>query len=174
MQIRTEMVKDYEQVFQLNEIAFGNREDEAKLVEKIRASEEFIPELSIVAEVAGEIVGHVLISGAMVIEDNLEHQVIVLAPIAVRPDYQGRGVGALLIEEGKRRASKLGFGVVLLIGYPSYYPRFGFVPARAHGLELRQFPVEDDVFQVCELYDVRKRFSKADNEHDTRLSSSPW
>ena len=151
MQIRTETAEDYEQVFQLNVTAFGNREDEGKLVERIRASEEFTPELSIVAVEAGEVVGHILLSGAKVVEDSREYPVIVLAPIAVRADYQGRGVGGLLIEEGKRRAAKLGFGAVLLIGHPSYYPRFGFVPARAQGLELLQFPVPDDVFQVCPL-----------------------
>lgn len=66
MLIRTERAEDYGQVFRLNEQAFGNREEEAKLVERIRASVEFIPELSIVAEVKGNVVGHILLSGAKV------------------------------------------------------------------------------------------------------------
>ncbi|CAM4243706.1 GNAT family N-acetyltransferase [Paenibacillus typhae] len=151
MLIRTEKAEDYGQVFRLNELAFGNREDEAKLVERIRASVEFIPELSIVAEEKGKVVGHILLSGAKVLGEKHEHPVIVLAPIAVHPDYQKQGIGGLLIEEGKRRAATMGFGAVLLIGYPSYYPRFGFVPAGVHGLELLQFPVPAEVFQICEL-----------------------
>ncbi|AIQ48428.1 GCN5 family acetyltransferase [Paenibacillus sp. FSL R7-0273] len=151
MQIRTEKTGDYGQVFRLNELAFGNREDEAELLERIRHSDQFIPDLSIVAERKGMIVGHILLSGAKVVDKELEHPVIVLAPIAVHPEYQGRGIGGLLIEEAKRRAASLGFGAILLIGHPSYYPRFGFVPAGVHGLELLQFPVPAEVFQVCVL-----------------------
>lgn len=151
MTIRTEAVQDYPQVFDVNFRAFGNREDESKLIERIRASEDFIPELSLVA-VEGEVVtGHALFSRAKVIDDTREHSVIVLAPLAVHPDVQKRGIGGQLIREGLRRSGELGYGLVLLIGHPAYYPKFGFVPARAYGLELKQFEVPDDVFQVCEL-----------------------
>ncbi|UQZ32620.1 GNAT family N-acetyltransferase [Paenibacillus sp. PK3_47] len=151
MIIRTETAGDYRGVFELNYRAFGNREDESRLIERIRDSEEFIPELSIVAEDNGAIVGHVLLSKAKVVSELTENDVLVLAPLAVHPDAQGRGTGGLLIEEAKRRSSGLGYSVILLIGHPGYYPKFGFKPARQYGLELLQFPVPDDVFQVCEL-----------------------
>lgn len=151
MIIRTESVKDIEEVYQLNVLAFGNREDESKLVERIRSSEHFVPELSIVAEIENEIVGHVLLSRATVEDQEKKSVVIVLAPIAVKPNYQRQGVGSRLIEEGIRRCRDLGYGAILLIGHPEYYPRLGFKSARKFGLELKQFEVPDDVFMVYEV-----------------------
>jgi putative acetyltransferase len=157
--IRTEGREDYEQVHEVNIEAFEQREDEALLVRRIRDSGTFVPELSIVAEQNGKIVGHLLMSKSAVHEGRLLndgqsetiHEVVVLAPIAVRPDYQGQGVGKHLIREGLKRCSELGFELVLLIGHPGYYPKFGFMPARPFGLELTQFTVPDEVFMVCEL-----------------------
>lgn len=153
MIIRNEAVDDFEEVYKLNYLAFGNREDESKLVERIRMSEEFVPGLSIVAEIDNEIVGHLLLSKAKV--ENYEKivDVIVLAPIAVKPYHQKQGIGSKLIEEGIRRCRNLGYSIILLIGHPSYYPRFGFQPARKYGLELKQFEVPDEVFMVYELED---------------------
>lgn len=151
MQIRTETAEDYREVFEVNYLAFGNREDESQLIEKIRKSEGFIPELSIVAVEEGKIKGHILLSKAIVEGERRKYDVIVLAPIAVHPDAQGRGIGGSLIEEGKQRCRELGYSVILLIGHPSYYPQFGFKPARTYALELLQFPVPDEVFQVCGL-----------------------
>lgn len=153
MIIRTETTADYSKVFQVNYEAFRNREDEPKLVEKIRESKQFIPELSLVAEENNEILGHLLLSKAEVINKNISHEVIVLAPIAVKPEFQNKGIGSQLIQEGLRRCRDLEYGIVLLIGHPTYYPRFGLKPARRYGLELKQFNVSDEVFMVCELID---------------------
>ncbi|WP_238403204.1 GNAT family N-acetyltransferase [Paenibacillus mesophilus] len=149
--IRVETESDYNQVFRLNVEAFGNREDEARLVERIRSSETFIPELSVVAVQDGAIVGHILLSEAEVADGNVRRKVIALAPIAVKPSMQKRGIGGALIREGLRRSQKLGYPLVLLIGHPSYYPKFGFRPARSFGLELKQFEVQDEVFMAAEL-----------------------
>ncbi|MDQ6421754.1 N-acetyltransferase [Paenibacillus sp. LHD-117] len=160
--IRTETSKDIEQVFDVNRAAFGNRDDEAQLVERIRRSEQFVAQLSIVAERDGDIIGHLLLSKAEVVDDESRHEVIVLAPIAVLPNVQKLGVGTRLIEEGLKRCKELGYGLVLLIGHPDYYPRFGFRPARSFGLELRQFEVPDDVFMVCELQENALRQIKGE------------
>ena len=151
VQIRTETKEDFKHVFNLNYLAFENRDDEAKLVERIRFSNCFIRELSLVAEKQGEIVGHVLLSKAKIIQENGEKEVLVLAPVAVNPSDQKKGIGSNLIDEVLRRAKDLGYGLVLLIGHPTYYPKFGFEPAKQHGIELTQFIVPDDVFMVCEL-----------------------
>ncbi|MCK8487404.1 N-acetyltransferase [Paenibacillus sp. MBLB2552] len=151
MIIRTETNSDYDEVFKLNYLAFGNREDESKLIERIRLSNEFIPELSLVAEINKEIVGHILLSKATVEGQGKKSIVIVLAPIAVKPNFQKQGIGSSLIEEGIRRCKALGYGILLLIGHPSYYPRLGFKPARKYGLELKQFEVPDEVFMVYEV-----------------------
>lgn len=79
------------------------------------------------------------------------HEVIVLAPVAVHPTFQKRGIGRKLIKEGLRKVKNMKYGLVLLIGHPTYYPKFGFKPARQFGLELRQFEVPDEVFMVCEM-----------------------
>ena len=153
MQIRTEIKNDYKHVFNLNYLAFKDRDDEAKLVERIRFSNYFIRELSLVAEEQGEIVGHALFSKAKIIRENGEKEVLVLSPVAVNPSVQKKGIGSNLIEEGLRRAKDLGYGLVFLMGHPTYYPKFGFQPAKQFGIELTQFNVPDDVFMVCELID---------------------
>lgn len=151
MEIRTERISDYEEVFQVNYLAFQNREDESRLVERIRLSDQFIPELSLVAVENHHIVGHVLFSKAEVVDEENSHEVIVLAPIAVMPSHQRRGVGSKLIHEGLKRCTELGYDVVFLIGHPSYYPKFGFKPAKKYGFDLKQFNVPDEVFMFCEL-----------------------
>ncbi len=151
MIIRTESIKDFKEVYNVNFLAFGNREDESKLIERIRNSEEFIPELSIVAEIDNEIVGHILLSKATVENKEGQQEVIVLAPIAIKPIYQKQGIGSKLINEGLKRCEELGFNIVFLIGHPEYYPKFGFKPARRFGVDLKQFEVPEDVFMVCEL-----------------------
>ncbi len=151
MRIRTESVADNDGVYQVNVKAFDNREDEARLVERIRNSEGFIPELSIVAEQDNEIVGHLLLSKVVVQDGEKLYDMIALAPIAVMPNVQKQGIGRALIHEGLDRCRTLGYELVFLIGHPEYYPKFGFQPARQHDFELKQFEVPDNVFMVCEL-----------------------
>jgi putative acetyltransferase len=155
--IRTESQNDHKEVFKLNYEAFGKRDNEFKLVERIRSSEEFIPELSIVAELNNQIIGHILLSKAKVVNQKKAQDVIVLAPIAVRPDFQKQGAGSQLIFEGIRRTKDLGYGIILLIGHPTYYPKIGFKPARTFGIELNQFRVSDDVFMVLEVVEGELR-----------------
>jgi putative acetyltransferase len=149
--IRTENHTDYNDVFDLNNRAFGNREDESRLIDRIRNSNGFIPELSIVAEQDDQLVGHILISKAKVNDHHHPEEVLVLAPIAVDPRIQRSGIGKKLMEEGIRRSKELGYGLLFLIGHPTYYPQFGFLPARKFGFDLKQFQVPDDVFMVLEL-----------------------
>lgn len=151
MNIRSEKTEDYQELYQLHYVAFGNRVDESKLVDRIRASEEYVPDLSLVYEEEGRVLGHALFSKAVIREGEQQHEVIVLAPIAVEPQSQRNGIGSRLIAEGAKRCEALGYELVLLIGHPDYYPKHGFVPARQYGLELTQFPVPDEVFMVREL-----------------------
>ncbi|OKP83683.1 GCN5 family acetyltransferase [Paenibacillus sp. P32E] len=151
MKIRSEQLNDYGEVFKLNYLAFGNRDDESKLIESIRLSDGFIPELSLVAEENDQIVGHALFSKAEIVDQEHCHEVIVLGPIAVLPSNQKTGIGGKLIQEGLKRCEALGYEFVFLIGHPSYYPKFGFKPARNFEFELKQFDVPDDVFMVFEL-----------------------
>ncbi|URN96334.1 MAG: N-acetyltransferase [Candidatus Pristimantibacillus lignocellulolyticus] len=162
MNIRTENKKDFKEVYHLNYLAFEHREDESKLVERIRNSDEFVSDLSMVAEVDNEIVGHILLSKAVVEDQDQQTVVIALAPIAVKPGHQGQGIGRMLIEEGTRRCRELGYGLILLIGHPTYYTKFGFQPARQFGLELKQFEVPDEVFMVYEVLDGQLQLTKGE------------
>lgn len=140
--IRAEAPGDESGVRAIVEAAFG-REAEATLVDEVR--DLGVALLSLVAEVDGAIVGHVLFTPATV----GGAAAALLGPLAVAPAHQGRGVGGALVHEGLRLLALRGVGAVVLVGSPSYYARFGFVPgsrvgvtASAHGesvmvLELR-------------------------------------
>ncbi|HWP61370.1 MAG TPA: N-acetyltransferase [Candidatus Paceibacterota bacterium] len=122
--IRPETALDYRAIFDLNVSAFG-REKEAKLVEDLRRSGAFVPELSLVAQQDGKIVGYILFTKIEFVEHR-EHRGLAIGPVAVAPTMQKQGIGSLLIREGLKRANELGFDSVLLLGSPAYYPRFGF------------------------------------------------
>jgi len=125
--IRSETAADQMAVFDVNAAAFG-REKEAQLVNALRASDAFIPELSLVAEKDGAIVGYILFTKVDFI-NNRNHRGLAIGPVSVAPRMQGLGIGAALIKVGIEKARKLGFDSVILLGHPEYYPRFGFLPA---------------------------------------------
>ncbi|RIX53702.1 GNAT family N-acetyltransferase [Paenibacillus nanensis] len=151
--IRPEKAGDREAIRNVNFAAFGNRNDEADLIDRIRESESFVPELSLVAVLQQEIVGHVMLSKAAVYNGKTKHTVIALAPLAVQPEYQKQGIGKRLVQEGLKLGKELGFPLGFLIGHPDYYPKLGFKPARSFGYELKQYNVPDEVFMVSELQD---------------------
>ncbi|MCM2465080.1 GNAT family N-acetyltransferase [Methanoculleus oceani] len=144
--IRPEAREDYPAVHDLIRRAFG-REGEARLVEALRKSPGFIPDLSLVAETDGRVVGHILFSPVRTIEDGT---VLALAPVAVDPSFQRQGIGSALVFQGLAECRRLGYGVVIVVGHPGYYPRFGFVPAREKGFAA-PFPVPDEAFMMLEL-----------------------
>lgn len=152
--IRQERSEDYDKVYELVRTAFAcakhTNYDEQNLVVRLRSSAAFVPELSLVAEVKGKIIGHILFTRAVVREGAREHETLVLAPLAVAPDYQGKGIGGRLIEAGHRVARELGFQSAMLVGHPTYYPRFGYRPAEAFGI-MTDLELPADVFMVCEL-----------------------
>lgn len=148
--IRTEQCLDYPHIDQMLKRAFKTGQ-EARLVEGLRASEDYVPELSLVYATNGSIAGHILFSKALVQDNGSLHEVAALGPLAVDPAFQRSGIGSALMAEGLERCRSCGFPLVFLLGHPEYYPRFGFVPARRYGFELKQFQASDDVFMVCEL-----------------------
>jgi len=147
--VRPATTADYTAIHALNALAFG-RENEATLVERLRTSAAFVPGLSLVADDAGRVIGHLLLTAIHIRTPERRVPALALAPMAVHPDHQHRGVGAQLVRQGLTRCRQLGHGIVIVVGHPDYYPRFGFTPARAWGLEA-PFPVPDDAFMVLEL-----------------------
>jgi predicted N-acetyltransferase YhbS len=154
--IREERIKDYE----LSEIvvkkAFRNVEQsdhkEHYLVSRLRKTNSFIPELSIVAEFKGEIVGHIMLTKLYIKNDANQYISLALAPVSVLPEYQDRGIGTNLINKSINIAKKLGYKSVIVLGHENYYPRFGFKPASKWGIKA-PFDVPDESFMALELND---------------------
>jgi putative acetyltransferase len=135
IEVRTESKSDYPQVYQVNKQAFGGREAEPKLVETIRQSPGFIPELSLVAVEEGQVVGHILFSLIEVETSSGRMEAISLAPMAVLPRHQNQRIGSLLVREGLERVRQLGYPFVIVLGHPDFYPRFGFSASLTKKLE---------------------------------------
>lgn len=135
MLIRQETCNDYEEVYKLITEAFANAEHadgkEQDLVVNLRKGNAFIPALSLVAD-DGVLAGHILFTRAKVGND----EVLVLAPLSVKPQYQKKGVGTALMMEGHKIAKELGYEYSLVLGSETYYPRVGYVPAQQMGIEV--------------------------------------
>ena len=152
--IRQEEEKDYPQVFQLIEEAFRNMEHsdhkEQFLVEKLRKSDAFIPELSLVAENKGEIVGHILFTKLKIINDSEPFESLALAPVSVNPESQNQGIGGQLITFGHLVAKELGYESVILIGHETYYPKFGYKKTSNFGISF-PFDIPEENGMALEL-----------------------
>jgi putative acetyltransferase len=147
--IRAEKKEDIRAIHMVNRLAFG-QEDEAVLVDQLRGSSGFIPELSLVAVKDSQVIGHILFSQIHIATPEGDVAVLSLAPMAVLPEVQNSGIGSQLVRTGLEKCQELGHKIVVVVGHPGYYPRFGFVPARQKNLEL-SFPVSDEAFMVFEL-----------------------
>lgn len=154
MIIRAERDADHPPIRAVNEAAFGGRE-EADLVEALRADAAVL--LSLVAEIDGHIVGHVLF-GRMAIETPAGVvPAVALAPMAVLPGHQRQGIGSQLVRAGLDRVRGLGERIVIVVGHPGFYPRFGFSSGTARFLD---GPFARESFMALELepdalHDVR-------------------
>ena len=153
--IREERQKDFEKINQVVKAAFKYVEQsdhtEHLLVEKLRKSQAYIPALSLVAQTPqGEIVGHLLLSKAHIINGSQSFEVLALAPLSVAPAFQRNSIGSKLIEAAHQRAKKLGYAAIVLLGHKDYYPRFGYKKASLFGVSF-PFNAPDDCCMVAEL-----------------------
>lgn len=123
MLIRTETTADYEAIRQVNGLAFG-QDSEARLVDALR--EGGYVRLSLVAENKGQVVGHILFSDLPIITEAGTASALALAPMAVLPAFQRQGIGSALVQRGLEVSREQGHRIVIVLGHPDYYPRFGF------------------------------------------------
>ncbi|QEC51940.1 putative N-acetyltransferase YhbS [Anseongella ginsenosidimutans] len=152
--IRQETQEDRSYVFKLIEAAFKNIEHtdhkEQFLVERLRKSQAFIPELSLVAELEKKIVGYILLSKIKIRNEAAEFDSLAVAPVAVLPEYQNRGIGGLLLTKSHERARALEFKSAVLLGHADYYPRFGYKEAASFDIKL-PFDVPSENCMAIEL-----------------------
>jgi putative acetyltransferase len=130
--------------------AFGDREDEARLVERLHAAGVAPVSLVAAAEPDDRIVGHVLFSLVQI--DGRRYnspKMVGLAPVGVLPEYQGRDIGSRLIRAGLDAVREAGYDAAVVLGDPGYYSRFGFERASGAGLN-NEYGV-DEYFMVAEL-----------------------
>ena len=150
--IRPETAGDAGAVRVLIDAAFAPSIEESRIVDELRVSDRWLPELSLVAtEADGTIVGQSVTSLAdLVADDGSRRPILALGPIAVQPERQGRGIGGALLEATFARATDMGWPIIVLLGHPTYYPRFGFESARSLGIEPQQ-PWPDPVWMARKL-----------------------
>ena len=146
MQVRLEGAADIAGVRAVNVAAFPTAA-EADLVDRLRAQAESF--ISLVADAAGEVVGHIAFSPATLLA-NPGLPVMGLAPMAVTPERQRQGVGSALVRAGLEECARRKSAAVIVLGHADYYPRFGFLPASTFGIRC-EYDVPDEVFMVREL-----------------------
>ena len=151
--IRKENKNDYNEVYNVIKKAFETAEhsdgNEQDLVVRLRKSRAFIPELSLVAVEENKIVGYILFT-KIKIKDNIE---LALAPLAVLPEYQRKGIGKKLIETGHNIAKNLGYHYSIVLGSENYYSKMGYIPAIQYGIKA-PFQVPDENFMAIKLNDT--------------------
>jgi len=147
MNIRSEKPDDQNEIRRINIEAFDTHA-EADLIDALRESG--IPLISLVAEENGELVGHILFSPIKLEKRGSNISIAGLAPMAVLPVWQNKGIGSKLVEEGLKECERIGYEAVVVLGHPDYYPRFGFVPSVNLGIR-SEYDVPAEVFMVKEL-----------------------
>lgn len=156
LRIRQETEQDYLSTEDVIERAFKNAEysdhSEHLLVANLRRSDVFVPELSLVTEDEGQIVGHILLTRLIIKDGDEQHESLTLAPISVLPEHQHKGIGSALIRKSIEIARDLSFRSMIVLGYDTYFPRFGFKPAHIWGITA-PFNVSKEAFMALELVD---------------------
>ena len=145
--LRKERPDDRDAVRRVNQLAFG-RDDEADLVDALRRGGH--PCISLVAEREDRLVGHILFTPVRIVSESGEFEAIGLAPMSVLPEFQRQGIGKELVASGLETCRVLGHEIVVVLGHPEYYPRFGFEKAAPLGIRW-EHEASEEAFMVLEL-----------------------
>jgi len=139
LSIRVESKLDYSAVARIIEKAFESvaisNHTEHLLVNRLRTSDAFIPELALVAELDKRIVGYILLTKIKIVNPSQTFDSLALAPVCVLPQYQRHGIGAMLMKTAHKKARNLGYQSIALLGHENYYPRFGYIQADSYNIE---------------------------------------
>jgi len=149
IKIRHERKNDYDEIKRINDLAFG-QENEGKMIEALRKTSNYDTRLSLVAILDNNIIGHILFYQVKIKTNQGKLTVLSLAPIAVHPHYQNKGIGSQLVRKGIEVAKDCGFDAIIVVGHPTYYPRFGFKKASIYEIKC-PFEVPDEAFLALEI-----------------------
>lgn len=145
VQVRAERPDDLAALREVNRQAFG-QDDEARLVDALRDGG--YARVSLVAQEGGRVVGHILFSDLPILTQAGTLHALALAPMAVIPSHQRRGIGSRLVREGLQACSEAGHRILVVLGHPDYYRRFGFSSQLAERLKS---PFSGPAFLALEL-----------------------
>jgi len=139
--LRQETTDDYSKISSAIVAAYENVEysnhREQIMVERLRKSQAFIPELSIVAtDKDNLIMGHILLTRIHIYKQEACYEALALAPLSIRPEYQNKGIGKRLVLESHRVAKELGFEYIAVLGHAQYYPKFGYTITSNYNIEI--------------------------------------
>jgi len=155
IEVRLEEEGDYRIVEDLTREAFWNLHfpgaDEHYLVHIMRSAKEFVKELDFVACLNNKVIGNIMYAESKIIDTDDEHAVLTFGPVSVLPEYQGKGIGAKLINHTIPLAKQMGYRAILIYGHPDYYNRFGFKASKRFNITNKEgkFPA---ALLVLELY----------------------
>ena len=155
--VRQEREAEFPPIYELIRTAFATAEvidgDEQDLANRLSIHGNYIPELALVAECQGKLIGHIMLTRTVVTQDDgTPYEALMIAPLSVVLDYRNQGVGSALLKEGLRLAQSMGYRAAFLCGNPAYYGRFGFKAIGEYGIRQAGLPEElAPYFMVHEL-----------------------
>ena len=152
--IRTEQPRDFNTVENLTREAFWNVYrpgcTEHYVLHCYRSEPDFVPELSLVLEVDGEIIGHVMYAWSHIdADDGRKIRMMTFGPISIRPDYKRKGYGKILLDHSMRLAAEMGAGCLLICGNIAFYGKSGFEVASTRGIRYADDPESDAPYFLC-------------------------
>lgn len=160
VEIRQETPADYKETERVAQEAFWNRHmqgcDEHYLVHKLRESSDYLPKLSRIAVVGGEVVGTIMYSKARIEGGGEVQEIATFGPLCVKPSWQGTGIGEMLLRETMQLAKEAGYPGIVIFGEPDYYPKIGFHTCDKFGVTTpdgKNF----DAFMGIELQPAKKK-----------------
>jgi putative acetyltransferase len=155
MIIRKEKSEEFSKIYDLVKVAFQTAKvtngKEQDFVNQLRSSGNYIPELALVAEGGGEVIGHIMLTKTNITSDKSKYETLFLGPISVILKYRNKGVGSKLIIESLKAAKAMGFASIVLVGDPAYYHRFGFKASINFGIR-HVLDIPEENVMACELF----------------------